>query len=79
MTKTPDIVADQRTLEGHAAELGALILEREREESSSVRDNQKLTELERKIALQKRLVTKMLNEKKIPTSPPNRPHLKIVK
>ncbi len=77
MTDKPTIKADQRTLEGHAADLGELIMEREREESSSIRDDQKLDELERMITLQKRLVTRMLNGK-APASMMKRPHLRII-
>ena len=56
-------------------------MKREHEESSSVRDKQKLAELKLMIARRKKLVARMLNgdEEEFPTPPPKRPHLRIVK
>jgi hypothetical protein len=70
-----------KTLEEHASELGELIIEREREESRSVRDHRKLTELDAIIAVRKRLLRMMLNgdEEEFLPPPPKKPHLKIVK
>ncbi len=70
-----------KTLEGRAADLGELIIEREREEGIFGRDTQKIAELEKMITLQKKLVLRMINgdEKEFLLHLPKKPHLKIVK
>jgi hypothetical protein len=69
------------TLVGHTADLGELIIEREREESAPEKDSQRTAELELMITLQKRLVTRVLNgdEEEFLPPPPKMPHLRIVK
>ncbi|MEJ2136935.1 MAG: hypothetical protein P8X86_17030 [Desulfofustis sp.] len=49
------------TLEDRAADLGELVIEREREESRTVRDHRKVAELDAIIAVRKRLLRVMLN------------------
>ncbi len=79
MTKTTDIATDQsKTLEGHAADLGELVIQREREDSAPEKDSQRLAELERMISLQKRLVTRVLNGE-FPTPQSKKSHLRVVK
>lgn len=79
MEDTP--TTQNKTLEEHAADLGALIIEREREESMSYRDDQKIAKLKRMIEQQKKLVLRMINgdEEEYQPSPPKKVHLRIVK
>jgi hypothetical protein len=70
-----------KTLLAKAADLGDLIIRKEREESLYGRDNEKITKLRQLIMLQKRLVLRMVNgdeEEFLPPSP-KKPHLRIVK
>ena len=81
MTKNHDIATDQdKTMEGLATDLGELIVERERKESLSVRDNQKLARLDRKIVRLKKLIHQLLNGDRDRSSPSQqkKPFLKIV-
>ena len=70
-----------KTLVEKAADLSELIMDSEREEVIFGRDTQKMAELEQKIALQKKLVLKMLNgdENEFLPPPSKKPHLRIVK
>ena len=70
-----------KTLEEHAADLGELIMESEREEVIFGSDAQKIAELKQLITLQKKLVLRMINgdEEEFQPPPPKKPHLKIVK
>lgn len=77
-----DIQTSQdKILEEQAADLGKLIIEREREGSISGGDTQRMAELERMITLQKKLVLRMINgdEEEFLPPPPKKPHLRIVK
>ena len=63
-----------KTLEEKVADLGDLIIRKEREESLYGRDNEKITKLKQLIELQKRLVLRMINgdeEEFLP--PPKKP------
>ena len=67
--------------EEHAADPGEPIIEREREESRTVRDLRKLADLDEAIAVRKRLLRRVLNgdEEEFQPKPPKRPHLRVVK
>ena len=73
---------DQRkTLAKQAVDLGALVFERDSEESIFGNDHWRMAELAMMIDMQEKVVLKMLNgdeEEYIPP-PPKRPHLRIVK
>jgi hypothetical protein len=68
-------------LEEQAADLGELIMERDREESIHGMHSQRVAQLERMIALQKKLVLRMVNgdEEEFLPPRPKKPHLRIVK
>jgi hypothetical protein len=69
-----------KSLEEHAADLGKLIIEREREEDVFGSRTRRMPELERMITLQKRLVLRMINgdEEEFLPPQPKKPHLRIV-
>jgi hypothetical protein len=69
------------SLEEHAADLGELIIEREREESRTVKEHHRLAELNASIAAQKKLLRRLLNgdEGEFVPKPPKRPQLRVVK
>jgi hypothetical protein len=81
MTDKPNISDIDKTLGKHAADLGELIIQRERELSHTVGDPRMLAELDEMIALRKRLQRRMLNgdgEEFVPR-PPKRSRLRVVK
>jgi hypothetical protein len=82
VTDKPIIAANQdKTLKGHAADLGELIIEREREESVFGRRSRRTAELEQMIEMKKQLVARMLNgdEEEFLPPQPKKPYLRIVK
>ena len=86
MTKLPsiaDIIAGyanrDKTLRESAADLGAIILEMEREEELHGKNTERLAELKRVRALQEKVVMRMLDESVEGHEQPKRPHLRVVK
>jgi len=86
MTKIPniaDIIAgyanQDKTLRESAAELGAMILEMEREEQYYGKHSKRLAELKRAKALQEKVVLRMLDSSIDKSDQPKRPHLTVVK
>ena len=82
MTKIPniaDIIASyanqDKTLLESAADLGAMILEMEREEELHGKNTERLAELKRGRALQEKVVMRMLDG----SDRPKRPRLRVVK
>jgi hypothetical protein len=86
MTKIPniaDIIAaranQDKTLRESAADLGAMILEMEREEERCGKHSKRLAELKKLAALQERVVMRMLDGSIEQSDQPRRPHLTVVK
>ena len=86
MTKIPniaDIIAghsnQDKTLQESAADLGAIILEMEREEECYGKHSKRLAELKKLAALQEKVVHRMLENSIDKTDQPKRPHLTVVK
>ena len=86
MTKIPniaDIIASysnqDKTLQESAAELGAMILEMEREEQCYGKHSKRLAELKKLAALQEKVVHRMLDRGLEKADQPKRPHLTVVK
>jgi hypothetical protein len=86
MTKIPDIAdiiaahADQdKTLRESAADLGAMIMEMEREEKYCGRHSKRLAELKKLRALQERVVMRMLDGSIEGDGRPKGPRLRVVK
>lgn len=70
-----------KTLSEQAEDLGALVFERDSEESIFGNNHWRMAELAMMIKMQEKIVLKMINgdeEEYIPP-PPKRPHLRIVK
>ena len=85
MTKLPniaDIIAgyanQDRTLQESAADLGAMILEMEREEELHGAHSRRLAELKRVRALQEKVVMRMLDGSVDGSEPPKGPRLRVV-
>jgi hypothetical protein len=86
MTKLPDI-ADiiaghanrEKTLRESAADLGAIILEMEREERYHGKHCSRLADLRQLAALQERVVDRMLDESVGGEERPKGPRLRVVK
>lgn len=71
-----------KTLEEQAAEPGELVRERDREESLFGQNTSTMAERKRMIAIQEKLVLRMINngdEEEYQPPPPKKPHLRIVK
>ena len=86
MTKIPniaDIIASysnqDKTLMESAADLGAMILEMEREEEYYGQHSKRLAELKKLAALQEKVVQRMLDRSIDESTQPKRPRLTIVK
>ena len=86
MTKIPniaDIIASHsnqdKTLQESAADLGAIILEMEREEECYGKHTKRLAELKKLAELQERIIHRMLDKSIDESEQPKRPHLTIVK
>ena len=86
MTKIPniaDIIAcyanQDKTLYESAADLGAMILEMEREEEFHDAHSKRLAELKRVRELQERIVMRMLDRSIEGSERPKGPHLTVVK
>jgi hypothetical protein len=86
MTKIPDIAdviagyANQdKSMYESAADLGATILEMEREEEWHGAHSKRLAELKRVRALQERVVMRLLDSSIEQSDQPRRPHLTVVK
>lgn len=86
MTKLPDIADiiaghanQEKTLRESAADLGAIILEMEREEKYHGKHSKRLAELKRARALKEKVVLKMLDESIEGDDRPKEPHLRVVK
>ena len=86
MKKIPniaDIIASysnqDKTLQESAADLGAMILEMEREEEVYGKHSKRLAELKELAALQEKVVHRMLDKSVEEHDQPKRPHLTIVK
>ena len=86
MTKLPniaDIIAGQsnqdKTLYESAADLGAMILEMEREEELNGKTAERLAELKRVRALQEKVVFRMLERSIEGDDRPKGPRLRVVK
>ena len=86
MTKIPniaDIIAahanQDKTLQESAADLGAMILEMEREEECHGKHSKRLAELKRARVLQEKIVLRMLDSSIDKSDQPKRPHLTVVK
>ena len=86
MKKIPniaDIIASHsnqdKTLQETAADLGAIILEMEREEECHGKHSKRLAELKRARALQEKVVLRMLDSSIDKSDQPKRPHLTVVK
>ena len=78
-----DIIASysnqDKTLQESAADLGAMILEMEREEKYYGKHTKRLTKLKKLAALQEIVVHRMLDNSIDNSDQPKRPHLTIVK
>ena len=86
MTKIPniaDIIASysnqDKSLQESAADLGAMILEMEREEECHGKHSKRLAELKRARELQEKVVLRMLESSIDKSDQPERPHLTVVK
>ena len=86
MTKIPniaDIIAchsnQDKSLQEAAADLGAIILEMEREEQYYGKHTKRLAELKKLAALQEKVVLRMLDKSIEKPDQPKRPHLTVVK
>jgi hypothetical protein len=86
MTKIPniaDIIASysnqDKTLQESAADLGAMILEMEREEECYGKHSKRLAELKKIAALQEKVVYRLLDSSIEKSDQPKRPHLTVVK
>ena len=86
MDKIPniaDIIASysnqDKTLEGSAADLGAMILEMEREEKYYGKHTKRMTKLKKLAELQEIVVHRMLDNSLEKANQPKRPHLTVVK
>jgi hypothetical protein len=86
MTKIPniaDIIASysnqDKTLQESAADLGAMILEMEREEQFYGKHSKRLADLKKLAALQEKVVHRMLDKSVEEHDQPKRPHLTVVK
>jgi hypothetical protein len=86
MTEIPsiaDIIASysnqDKTLEESAADLGAIILEMEREEECYGKHTNRLAELKELAAFQEKVVNRMLVRSTEGHNQPKRPHLTVVK
>ena len=86
MTKIPniaDIIASyssqDKTLQESAADLGAMIMEMEREEQFYGKHSKRLAELKELAALQEKVVHRMLDKSVEEHDQPKRPHLTVVK
>ena len=86
MTKLPniaDILAgysnQDKTLQESAADLGAMILEMEREEECHGRHSKRLAKLKELAAMQEMVVRRMLDSSIDKSDQPKRPHLTVVK
>ena len=86
MTKLPNIAdiiaahADRdKTLMESAAELGAMILEMEREEECRGKHSRRLAEMKRARALQEKVVLRMLDGSVEGDDRPKGPRLRVVK
>ena len=78
-----DIIASysnqDKTLRESAADLGAIILEMEREEKYFGKHTKRLAELKRIAALQETVVRRLLDNSIEKSEQPKRPHLTVVK
>ena len=86
MTKIPniaDIIAcyanQDKTLYESAADLGAMILEMEREEQFYGKHTRRMAKLKKLAALQERIIHRMLDNSIEESEHPKRPHLRVVK
>ena len=86
MTKIPsiaDIIASysnqDKTLQESAADLGAMILEMEREEEYSGKHTKRLAKLKELAELQEMVVHRMLDSSINKSEQPKRPHLIVIK
>jgi hypothetical protein len=86
MTKIPniaDIIASysnqDKTLQESAADLGAMILEMEREEEYYGKHTKRMAELKKIVALQEKVVHRLLDSSIEKSDQPKRPHLTVVK
>ena len=86
MTKIPniaDIIASysnqDKTLEESAADLGAMILEMEREEEYYGKHTKRMAKLKQLAELQEIVVHRMLDSSIEKSEQPKRPHLTVVK
>ena len=86
MKKIPniaDIIANysnqEKTLQETAADLGAIILEIEREKDFYGEHSKRMAELKRLAALQERVLHRMLENSIEKSNQPKRPHLTVVK
>ena len=86
MTKIPniaDIIASysnqDKSLQETAADLGAIILEMEREEQCYGKHTKRLAELKKLAALQEKVVQRILDNSIDEHDQPKRPHLTVVK
>ena len=86
MTKIPniaDIIASysnqDKSLQESAADLGAIILEMEREEECYGKHSKRLAELKKLVALQEKVVQRMLDRSIDESDQPKRPNLTVVK
>ena len=86
MEKIPniaDIIASysnqDKTLEESAADLGAMILEMEREEEYYGKNTRRLAKLKKLAELQEIVVNRMLDNSINKSDQPKRPHLTVVK
>lgn len=75
-----NVLNTDKTLEEQVADLGALIVERDREKSKFKMNNQKLENLEKMISMQEKVIINLFrnDESSIP-SKANVPHLKVIK
>jgi hypothetical protein len=78
-----DIIASysnqDKTLEESAADLGAMILEMEREEEYYGKHTKRMAELKKIAALQEKVVHRLLDSSIEKSDQPKRPHLTVVK
>jgi hypothetical protein len=86
MVKTPNIsdiisnaLNEERPLEDVAADLGALILNMEHEKKYYGEHTKRMADLEKLAEIQRRVVSRMLDNSIDKSDQPKRPHLVIVK
>ena len=86
MTKIPNIAEiiasysnQDKTLQESTADLGAMILEMEREEQFYGIHTKRMAELKELAALQEKVVHRMLDNSIEKSDQPKRPHLTVVK